>query len=168
MASTGNNEDPTTEGLTKSQRGNVRQKNDPTWTYASEGVNSAGKKVLICSFCQKEFAGGGINHVKQHLTGAKGESYICKKVSADVRFLLQGSLKQIRENANEKKRARQGIEEDIDVQIDDIASCPSKNVVSGFISKSKMKAAEITSFFKTGTQDPKQPTIRACMQSKEK
>jgi len=31
------------------------------------------KTKLVCLYCAKVFAGGGINRFKQHLTGAKGE-----------------------------------------------------------------------------------------------
>ena len=64
-------------------------------------------KTLICAFCNTTFKGGGINQMKQHLVGAKGNIVSCKKVIPDVQFLIQGSLKENSERAKEKWGALQ-------------------------------------------------------------
>jgi hypothetical protein len=62
------------------------------------------KTKLVCLYCAKVFAGGGINRFKQHLAGAKGEVEQCRKCPLDVRhqmlFNLQG-------NVEKKRRARE-------------------------------------------------------------
>jgi hypothetical protein len=37
------------------------------------------KTKLVCLYCAKVFAGGGINRFKQHLAGTKGEVEQCRK-----------------------------------------------------------------------------------------
>ena len=68
------------------------------------------KKVkLVCLFCNKVFAGGGIHRVKQHLAGAKGEVDGCKKVIADVQYQMIQSLK----ITTEKKKKLKEIHDEV-------------------------------------------------------
>ena len=67
--------------------------------------NAKGKKTLICAFCNTTFKGGGISQMKQHLVGAKGNIVSCKKVTPDVHFFIQGSLKENSERVKEKRGA---------------------------------------------------------------
>jgi len=62
------------------------------------------KTKLVCLYCAKVFAGGGINRFKQHLAGAKGEVEQCHKHPPDVRHQMVLNLK---ENAETKKRVRE-------------------------------------------------------------
>ena len=84
-----------------SVQSNVRTKTDKTWEYANETINENGNKAYICHFCQKVFSGGGIFRVKLHLAGEKGQVAPCMKVTPEVRFTMQGILKEIRESGND-------------------------------------------------------------------
>ncbi|XP_034894179.1 uncharacterized protein [Populus alba] len=67
---------------------------------------SVGCKItkLVCLYCAKVFAGGGINRFKQHLAGAKGEVEQCHKCPPDVRHQMLLNLKG---NVETKKRVRE-------------------------------------------------------------
>ncbi|XP_054785851.1 uncharacterized protein LOC129292297 [Prosopis cineraria] len=81
----------------------VRSKTDPTWEHCAEVKLPDGKVRLKCLYCAKEFAGGGIHRMKQHLVGKKGDAISCKKAPADVRYQLKENLKEIRENKGKKQ-----------------------------------------------------------------
>ncbi|KAL4577227.1 hypothetical protein LXL04_013332 [Taraxacum kok-saghyz] len=77
-----------------SVQSNVRTKTDIGWDYATLVIDGNGKKSCICNFCNKVSSGGGINRVKKHLACYKGEVVACPKVVSDVRFTIQGNLKE--------------------------------------------------------------------------
>ncbi|KAL4568318.1 hypothetical protein LXL04_023927 [Taraxacum kok-saghyz] len=87
-----NDKEPT-ETQTQSQS-NVRMKSDKAWDYATPAINDKGKKIIICDFCQKVISGGGINRFKKHLAGVSGDIASCNKVTPEVRFTMQGVLKE--------------------------------------------------------------------------
>ena len=60
------------------------------------------KTKLVCLYCAKVFAGGGINRFMQHLAGAKGEVEQCRKCPPDVRHQMVLNLKG---NAETKKKS---------------------------------------------------------------
>ncbi|KAL0857563.1 hypothetical protein Bca101_062717 [Brassica carinata] len=84
-----------------SQR-SVRRKDDIAWRYITERTEQNGKKTLICDFCRKESGGEGINRMKQHLAGVRGNIDSCTKVSADVQFQMKQSLKENEDRSKEK------------------------------------------------------------------
>lgn len=43
----------------------------------------------------KMLGGGGINRLKNHLSGDIGDVASCKKVPSDVRFTMEGLLKEM-------------------------------------------------------------------------
>ncbi|KAL7582576.1 hypothetical protein Lser_V15G44376 [Lactuca serriola] len=59
---------------------------DIAWEHVIQVVDEKGKKAWICNFCQKVIGGGGINRVKKHLDGIKGEVVACPKDSPKVRY----------------------------------------------------------------------------------
>ncbi|KAL4561520.1 hypothetical protein LXL04_033687 [Taraxacum kok-saghyz] len=69
-------------------------KSDKAWDYATPATNDKGKKIIICDFCQKVISGGGINRFKKHLAGVSGDIASCNKVTPEVRFTMQGVLKE--------------------------------------------------------------------------
>ncbi|XP_076900909.1 uncharacterized protein LOC143555199 [Bidens hawaiensis] len=71
---------------------NHRIRTDIAWKYIREAEDEGGKKLFVCTFCQKELRGGGISRMKQHLAGIKGNVASCLKVPEDVKLLLQGLL----------------------------------------------------------------------------
>ncbi|XP_028785362.1 uncharacterized protein LOC114741275 [Neltuma alba] len=83
----------------------VRSKADPAWEHCVQvaSKNSSGKPRLRCLYCAKEFGGGGIHRMKQHLAGIKGDIISCKKVPGDVRFRLGENLKEIEEKKGKKQ-----------------------------------------------------------------
>ena len=62
------------------------------------------KTKLVCLYCAKVFADGGINRFKQHLAGAKGQVEQCRKCQPDVRHQMLLNLKR---NVETKKRVRE-------------------------------------------------------------
>ena len=82
-----------------------RGRTDLAWGHCREAHElSVGckKTKLVCLYCAKVFAGGGINRFKQHLAGAKGEVEQCRKCPADVRHQMLLNLKR---NAETKKKS---------------------------------------------------------------
>nr|KAJ0227490.1 hypothetical protein LSAT_V11C100017740 [Lactuca sativa] len=86
-----------------SVQSNVRTNTDIAWEHVTQVVDEKGKKAWICNFCQKVIGGGGINRVKKHLVGIKGEVVACPKVSPEVRFTMQGKLKETAQKEKEKR-----------------------------------------------------------------
>jgi len=83
----------------------IRGKTDLAWDHCREAPKlSAGckKTKLVCLYCAKIFAGGGINRFKQHLAGTKGEVEQCHKCPPDVRHQmllnLQGNVEKKKES----------------------------------------------------------------------
>ncbi|XP_061983055.1 uncharacterized protein LOC133702746 [Populus nigra] len=84
-----------------------RGRMDLAWGHCREALElSVGckKTKLVCLYCAKVFAGGGINRFKQHLARAKGEVEQCRKCPPDVRHQMLLNLKG---NAETKKRVRE-------------------------------------------------------------
>ncbi|XP_076924056.1 uncharacterized protein LOC143586383 [Bidens hawaiensis] len=97
--------------------------------------------------------------MKKHLAGVKGDVEPCKKVSADVRFTMQGLLKETEVKARGKS---------IDI-LDGDEEVEEVNEQSHQTQKRKRKATpNVHPFFTKVTTDPSQPTIKKAMQSKEK
>ncbi|OMP00304.1 putative Zinc finger, BED-type [Corchorus capsularis] len=67
---------PMTDSSTQNsspKRSSKRGKSDPAWAHCRLMESTTSKGKLMCMYCQKAFAGGGINRFKQHLAGIKGE-----------------------------------------------------------------------------------------------
>ncbi|CAA7055208.1 unnamed protein product [Microthlaspi erraticum] len=148
----------------------IRQKQDIAWTYVTQSKDDRGRLVLTCGFCKKQNLGGGINRMKHHLAGQKGNVQTCRNVPPEVQHKMREALQ-----ANEEKRKeKQGLFGDVnlvgpdseDVNVGDDHEGPSSRPFMSQSQKRKV-SPNITSYFK-GFNDPTQPTIKACMQSKEK
>ena len=72
----------------------VRGKCDPAWSHVLEEVKD-GKSSFKCLYCGKVYRGGGINRMKRHLAGVKGDVASCRSVPYDVRFQMGENLKEI-------------------------------------------------------------------------
>ena len=73
-----------------------RGRTDLAWGHCREAPElSVGcqKTKLVCLYCAKVFAGGGLNQFKQHLAGAKGKVERCCKYHPDVRHQMLLNLK---------------------------------------------------------------------------
>ncbi|KAL3509230.1 hypothetical protein ACH5RR_028631 [Cinchona calisaya] len=117
--------------------------------------------------------------MKLHLAGERGSVAPCTKVAPKVRHAILGSLKEYLQKAKEKK-GDFGEENSYGCSVndfdgDDIQEIPpprakgvSINIVGVSAGKGKRKATtSINAYFKGG-HDTSQPTIKACLQSKEK
>ncbi|PWA40268.1 hypothetical protein CTI12_AA564180 [Artemisia annua] len=84
---------------------------DQAWAYVTPCVRERGQQVLICNFCDKVFRGGGINRLKKHLAGIKGEGAECSKVNPDVKEAIEASMKDDKhtENDDEEQVGIKGI-----------------------------------------------------------
>ncbi|KAL3520068.1 hypothetical protein ACH5RR_018217 [Cinchona calisaya] len=138
-----------------------------------------GRKVLICGFCKNQFASGGIHCLKLHLAGERDGVAPCTKVALEVRHANLGSWKEYAQKPKEKigdfgEENPYGCSVN-DFDGDDIQEIHppqpkgvSINMVGASASKGKRKATiGINAYFKDGC-DTSQPTIKACLQSKEK
>ncbi|KAL0453467.1 UNVERIFIED_CONTAM: hypothetical protein Slati_1324800 [Sesamum latifolium] len=101
MSSTGQNTD--TSSSTPISAPSQRGKTDVTWNHVVKRLID-GKKVICCMYCGKVSTGGGINRIKQHLAGKKGEIRVCPKVPPDMRYHMEQALKEIVEK---KKKYRE-------------------------------------------------------------
>ncbi|KAK8921641.1 hypothetical protein KSP39_PZI020191 [Platanthera zijinensis] len=82
----------------------VREKNDPGWNHFSLIQSSDGKKHYKCLYYGVIYKGGGINRMKQHLAGIKGNIGACKKVSHDIQNQMQENLKMISDKSKKHKK----------------------------------------------------------------
>ncbi|KAI3903879.1 hypothetical protein MKW92_035158 [Papaver armeniacum] len=88
-----------------------RGKTDIAWKYAREEKDPVTKKRSItCLVCMRKIMGGGINRLKKHLAGQRGEITPCKKVGPDVRYQMLESLKE----TSTKNRQREDLVVDDD------------------------------------------------------
>lgn len=76
------------------------RKQDLTWNFVSEAVDSKGKKVTACNFCGKQYV--GISSMKQHLAGLNQSKSACKEVSSEVRDSIIKSLNENKEKTKDK------------------------------------------------------------------
>ncbi|KAM0036374.1 putative transcription factor/ chromatin remodeling BED-type(Zn) family [Helianthus debilis subsp. tardiflorus] len=134
---------------------NVRAKTDITWKYVTEAQDENGKKMRICTFCNKSFRGGGINRMKQHLGGVKGNVAACLKVPADVRC----QMKILFEESTQKGKNTVVLETETG------STLKSKSLGKR---KASSTSDNAQSYFSRGINDHTQPSIRSVWQSKER
>ncbi|KAJ6848549.1 uncharacterized protein M6B38_275030 [Iris pallida] len=84
------------------------QKHDPAWKHCLM-VRSGGRTKLKCKYCTKDFLGGGIHRIKEHLARHKGNASCCPKVPSEVQQAMQQSL----EGATVRKRKKQKLVEEV-------------------------------------------------------
>ncbi|XP_023638904.1 uncharacterized protein LOC111830639 [Capsella rubella] len=141
----------------------IRGKSDIAWSHVIQSKDARGKTVLECAYCHKKKLGGGINRMKHHLAGVKGNTDACLVIPADVRYKIQNALKDI-ENKKKKNIVLGDMNLDgpeiYDVDGDDINVRPSQ--------KRRKQGIDLHNYFKRGVHDQTQPSIKACMQSKER
>ncbi|XP_010446203.1 PREDICTED: uncharacterized protein LOC104728998 [Camelina sativa] len=110
----------------------LRGKSDIAWSYVIKSTDSRGKTVLECSFCDKKKLGGGINRMKQHIAGVKGNTDACSQIPGDVRFKILNALKEI-ENKKKKQTVLDDMNDGPEIQDgdgDDIEGDPMMNKVA--------------------------------------
>ena len=76
-----------------------KEKRDPAWVHCQL---IDGK--MVCNYCQKEFGGGGIHRIKEHLAHAGGNIKPCLKVSDNLKAEMLALLESYQaEKAKHKK-----------------------------------------------------------------
>ncbi|CAN1755182.1 hypothetical protein LINPERHAP1_LOCUS5665 [Linum perenne] len=138
-------------GTTKT-KGRVKEKTDIGWNYFQEVVNEEGRVGFICIFCKKQFNGGGINRMKRHLAGVKGDVSKCLSVPYDVRELIMNTLMDFNQNKQEKKKAEEAIVmgfEENNTNVDDVQPRSSKPAAS--IIESARKGKGVSDYFTART-----------------
>ena len=86
----------------------VRENVDLAWEHFSLGMDEKGQNTFTCVYCRQTYKGWGINRIKLHLAGIKGDIGSCKKVSQDVRYQM---LEYLKEFELKKKASKQRQEE---------------------------------------------------------
>ncbi|KAF7810248.1 hypothetical protein G2W53_036991 [Senna tora] len=149
----------------------VRSRADPTWEYCIEMTDPNGKKNWKCMYCEKQFKGGGIHRIKQHLAGKKRDATVCKKVPYDVQFKLQNNLKEIDEKKkkgpNDLKNM-QAFEDNTDSS--EVPPEHNTQIAAADSSQRGIKRksnAYDSSFFAPRTTPEAQPSIKYAMAGKE-
>ncbi|KAI0526910.1 hypothetical protein KFK09_002503 [Dendrobium nobile] len=151
----------------------VRENVDIAWNHFSEIKDAEGKRQFKCLHCGIVYKGGGINRMKQHLAGVKGNIAACKKVPHDIRFQMQENLKDISKRKQQVQEELESTPFPIDVEVDeggDSSSLPKSQSSEAYLSelaKGKRKLAEIDTFFAPRTKSGSQPSIKSVLASKE-
>ena len=81
----------------------IRAKCDPTWDHVTEELKDR-KTSYRCIHCRKSYKEGGINRMKRHLVGIKGDVAACMGVPYDVRFQMVENLKGISKSKEQTKK----------------------------------------------------------------
>ncbi|KAK8935149.1 hypothetical protein KSP39_PZI013556 [Platanthera zijinensis] len=146
----------------------VREKNDPGWEHFSLIQDASGKKKYKCLHCGTIYSGGGINRMKQHLAGVKGNIGACKKVAHDIRHQMQENLKGISEKKQEVQESRENISI-YDDHIIEEEKGSTNSITQNFLAqdKGKRKIDEINSYFAPRTSSGSQPSIKSVLASKQ-
>ena len=117
----------------------IGEKVDPAWEHFSLGADEKGRNTFTCMYCRQTYKGGGINRMKQHFAGIKGDIGSCKKLSHDVRYQMLEYLKEFElKKKVEKQRQKEmfsvpstnnDMKEDEDVQEVFSSRLPKKPVL---------------------------------------
>ncbi|KAF7826300.1 uncharacterized protein G2W53_017464 [Senna tora] len=156
----------------QTQSNSSRGKSDPAWGHCRFKDETSAKKHLICMYCNKIFKGGGINRIKQHLAGIKGDTESCKKVPVDDRFQMHDNVvnfNQRKQKAQEEVREStlnsQDQEHEVhhnSEEVREIGSSRGKGKDQG-----KSTSSGLSSYFMPRTTPGAQPTLKSVLQSKE-
>ncbi|KAF7811629.1 uncharacterized protein G2W53_032605 [Senna tora] len=149
----------------------VRSRADPAWEYCIEMTDPNGKKIWKCMYCEKQFKGGGIHRIKQHLAGKKGDATVCKKVPYDVQFKLQNNLKEIDEKKKKGPNDLKNMQASEDnTDSSEVPPEPNTQITVADSSQRGIKRksnADDSSFFAPRTTPGAQPSIKYAMAGKE-
>ncbi|XP_061370284.1 uncharacterized protein LOC133313002 [Gastrolobium bilobum] len=129
-----------------------------------------GKTVNMCLHCNKIIRGGGINRLKFHLAGEKGQVEACKKVPAEIRA-------QMKQNIDENKKKKRKVQEqdheggehvdDLRITNDQVQQIANLSRKSPLISEKGKSINSSGSYFIPRTTPGAQPTLKSVLQSKE-
>ena len=99
----------------------VRENVDLAWEHFSLGMDEKGQNTFTCVYCRQTYKGGGINRMKKHLTGIKGDIGSCKKVSHDVRYQMLEYVKEF--ELKKKKKQKNNVKKKCLVCLPQIVIC---------------------------------------------
>ena len=160
----------------------VRAKCDPAWDHVTEELKD-GKSSYRCIHCGKSYKGGGINRMKRHLAGIKGDVAACMGVPYDVRFLMVENLKEISKSKEQTKKDQEAsnyspLEDSPEFEdVQEITprgrglSRGNRSGPSNFPPRTnlgKRKVGNIDNYFTPRTTPRAQPYIKSVLASKEK
>ncbi|KAL9861636.1 putative HAT dimerization domain, ribonuclease H-like superfamily [Arabidopsis thaliana] len=103
--------------------------------------------------------------MKHHLAGVKGNTDACLKISADIRFKIVNALKEA-----ENKKKQNIVLDDTNLDGPEIEDVDGDDIRVDVrpSQKRKKQGIDLHDYFKRGVHDQTQPSIKACMQSKER
>src|SRR5262249_15194054 len=108
----------------------IRTKNDPAWEHFSSSTNEKGKTVYTCLYCGSNNQGEGINRMKYHLAGIRGNISSCKKVPCEIQEKMIGYLKSAKHKDQDSNEVQHTQTEDSEAEVEveelDIPSMPPK------------------------------------------
>ncbi|XP_075663117.1 uncharacterized protein LOC142632629 [Castanea sativa] len=181
-ASVPSNEHASTTG-SNANSSSVRAKCDPAWDHVTEELKD-GKSSYRCIHCGKSYKGGGINRMKRHLAGIKGDVAACMGVPYDVRFQMVENLKEIAKSKEQTKKDQEASNysplED-SPEFEDVQEItprgrglsrgnrsggPSNFPLRSYLGKRKV--GDIGNYFAPRTTPGAQPSIRSVLAGKEK
>ncbi|KAD2803981.1 hypothetical protein E3N88_37358 [Mikania micrantha] len=134
-----------------SVQSSLRSKKDITWKYVTEAQDETGRKFFTCTFCDNTFRGGGINRMKQHLAGIKGNVATCLKVPPDVKFLMKNVFEGSSQKGKEKRCSE--LNEDEEAQTSTPQTTQKKR-------KTSTTPGNLLSYFSPGMHNVTQPSIK--------
>ncbi|XP_050222873.1 uncharacterized protein LOC126672970 [Mercurialis annua] len=157
----------------ESTQSSVRLKSDPAWAHFKEEVNKEGKKIWTCLHCNNVYKGGGINRMKKHLAGRRGEIAPCKKVPYDTRYQIEQFLKELDKKSEETNYVEDDSQYDPTIDLgEEIAPTieKSKEMIPGCAASQNGKRKrndKMSTFFAPRTVSGAQPSIKSALATKE-
>ncbi|KAK4583897.1 hypothetical protein RGQ29_021854 [Quercus rubra] len=147
----------------------VKAKCDPAWDHVTEELKY-GKSSYKCIHCGKSYKEWGINRMKIHLAGIKGDVAACMGVPYDVRFQMVENLKGISKSKEQTKKDQEASNysplED-SPKFEDVQEITPRG--RGLRSNlGKRKVGNIDNYFAPRTTPGAQPFIKSALAGKEK
>lgn len=141
-----------------------RGKADPAWEHIA--FKKEGRTIVYtCLYCSNTYKGGGINRMKQHLAGVKGNIAACKKVSGDIRHQMLLLLQGIKEKKSLDNLSDSYGDSDTNEEVQEVQPRPTP---TSTLNTGKRKASiPPDSFFAPRTTPCSQPTLRSVLSSKQ-
>ncbi|KAJ4851550.1 hypothetical protein Tsubulata_041805, partial [Turnera subulata] len=170
--------DSQSESLEKQSTDSIpsfRGKSDPAWEHFSVSIGPDKKLVYKCLICEKQYKGGGIFRMKQHLAGIRGSIGPCRKVSHEIREQMLKVLKELADQKMQSKQAKKVIEIDNSMEDDEDSvqeeitqQSSSKDVAAQADNKGKRKKIEgVKRDFAARTTPGAQPSIKSLLVGKD-
>ena len=122
MSSSGSHAMSTSDSITSLHR--PLNSIDPGWKYGRL-VEKSDSNTIKCLLCTK-LCSGGISRFKFHLAGIKGNIQKCSKANTEVQKEISGYLETLKKKGEDRKRAKEDIVADVNINSDGEESDESK------------------------------------------